>query len=74
MKKVEADNLQAADAQKKASQFESEAEKKLRQSRQEAHDLAARASAEANKNIDKFDKEVTEGAAKAKSGISSWFK
>lgn len=27
----------------------------------------------ANKAIDQFDKKVTEGAAQAKSGISSWF-
>ena len=26
-----------------------------------------------NKAVDKFDKEVSEGASKAKGGISSWF-
>ena len=31
------------------------------------------ASKEAMKKIDKFDAKVEEGAAKAKSGISSWF-
>ncbi|KAL9533089.1 hypothetical protein SMMN14_03822 [Sphaerulina musiva] len=34
---------------------------------------ATDAQKNANKAIDQFDQKVTEGAAKAKSGISSWF-
>jgi hypothetical protein len=31
------------------------------------------ASKEAMKSVDAFDRKVEEGAAKAKSGVSSWF-
>ncbi|KAK5942614.1 hypothetical protein PMZ80_005179 [Knufia obscura] len=63
----------ASDAGKKFDQTKAEAERKLEEGRREARDVAAKTSAEFNKNVDKFDKEVTEGASKAKSGLSSWF-
>ncbi|RDA85809.1 hypothetical protein CP532_5781 [Ophiocordyceps camponoti-leonardi (nom. inval.)] len=51
-----------AEADKQASKIKSNAEAYARDIR-----------AEANKTIDKFDTKVEEGAAKAKSGVSSWF-
>lgn len=54
--------LQTHEGQKKYEQLKAEAQREL-----------AKASAETNKAIDKFDAKVTEEAAKAKSGISSWF-
>ncbi|RCI09274.1 hypothetical protein L249_1539 [Ophiocordyceps polyrhachis-furcata BCC 54312] len=51
-----------AEADKQASKIKSNAEAYARDIR-----------AEANKSIDKFDSKVEEGAAKAKSGVSSWF-
>jgi Skp family chaperone for outer membrane proteins len=59
---INADREQTADA--KAAY--SDAAKK-------AQEYEKKAAADANKAIDKFDKEVTEKAAQAKSGISSWF-
>ena len=50
----------------KARQEVTNAENKLEQYRKEA-------SREAMKKIDAVDRKVEEGAAKAKSGISSWF-
>ncbi|RMZ86372.1 hypothetical protein DV736_g6400, partial [Chaetothyriales sp. CBS 134916] len=38
-----------------------------------ASEYQLKASKELNKAVDKFDKEVTEKAVQAKSGISSWF-
>ena len=43
-----------------------DAEAKLEQSRKEA-------GSNLNQAVDKFDQSVTEGASKAKSGISGWF-
>ncbi|RDA93563.1 hypothetical protein CP533_6148 [Ophiocordyceps camponoti-saundersi (nom. inval.)] len=51
-----------AEADKQASKIKSNAEAYARDIR-----------AEANKAVDKFDTKVEEGAAKAKSGVSSWF-
>lgn len=76
--------FQAYDANRKVQQGKSEAEakyesakaeaqRKFEEGKREASNLADRTAAEGKKAIDKFDKEVSEGAAKAKSGISSWF-
>lgn len=50
-----------------------DAQKKLEEAKREANALSQKAGTEVNKAIDQFDKSVTEGASKAKSGISSWF-
>ncbi|KAF2768560.1 hypothetical protein EJ03DRAFT_375244 [Teratosphaeria nubilosa] len=50
----------------KLDTYRKDAEKSIEQSAHEA-------KIQANAAIDKFDKSVTEGASKAKSGISSWF-
>lgn len=50
-----------------------DAKKKYEEGKQEASNLALKAGTEINKGIDKFDQKVTDGAAKAKSGIFSWF-
>ncbi|KAH9822794.1 hypothetical protein Tdes44962_MAKER04627 [Teratosphaeria destructans] len=50
----------------KLETYRKDAEKSIEQSAHEA-------KIQANAAIDKFDKSVTEGASKAKSGISSWF-
>lgn len=82
--RLHANVSQAYDANRKIQQGKSEAEakyesakaeaqKKFEEGKREASHLADRTAAESRKAIDKFDKEVSEGAAKAKSGISSWF-
>lgn len=50
----------------KLETYRKEAESKIDSARKEA-------GTELNKAVDSFDKNVTEGASKAKSGISSWF-
>lgn len=62
-----------AEAEAKYGQVKADAQKKFEEGKKEASDLANRTAAETNKAIDKFDQSVSEGAAKAKSGISSWF-
>lgn len=62
-----------ADAEARYEQTKAEAQRKFEEGKREASNLADRTAAETNKAIDKFDQSVTEGAAKAKSGISSWF-
>lgn len=54
--------LQWADADRKAGKVKSQTESYVKD-----------AKAEAIKVVDKFDKTVEDGAAKAKSGISGWF-
>lgn len=54
--------LQWAEADKKAEKIKSQTESYVKD-----------AKAEAIKAVDKFDKTVEDGAAKAKSGISGWF-
>ncbi len=51
----------------------SEADNKARAARESAESYAKDAKAEAIKAVDKFDKTVEDGAAKAKSGLSGWF-
>lgn len=53
---------QFADADRKAGNIKSQTESYVKD-----------AKAEAIKAVDKFDKKVEDGAAKAKSGISGWF-
>lgn len=62
-----------ADAEARYEQTKIDAQRKFEEGKREASNLADRTAAETNKAIDKFDQSVTEGAAKAKSGISSWF-
>lgn len=62
-----------ADAEAKFQQGKVEAQKKYEEGKKEVHNLAQNAAAETNKAIDKFDQTVTEQAAKAKSGLTSWF-
>lgn len=62
-----------ADAEAKFEQAKADAQKKYEEGKKEASNLASKTAAETNKAIDQFDKSVSEGAAKAKSGISSWF-
>ncbi|KIV82326.1 hypothetical protein PV11_04445 [Exophiala sideris] len=50
-----------------------EAKAKLAEAEAKAKEVGQKASKEANAAIDKFDKTVEKEAAKAKSGISSWF-
>lgn len=63
----------AHEAEAKFDQAKADAQKKYEEGKREASNLASKTATEANKAIDQFDKSVTEGAAKAKSGISSWF-
>jgi vacuolar-type H+-ATPase subunit H len=50
-----------------------DAKSKLSDAEARAKDLSQKTGKEINSAIDKFDKTVEEKAAKAKSGISSWF-
>ncbi|TDZ26614.1 hypothetical protein C8034_v003286 [Colletotrichum sidae] len=50
-----------------------EADKQLSVTKSNVEAYAKDAKAEALKKVDQFDKKVEDGAAKAKSGISSWF-
>jgi len=50
-----------------------EADKKAGQAKSNAEAYAKEAKADALRAVDKFDNKVEDGAAKAKSGISSWF-
>ena len=45
----------------------------LSKAKSETEAYAKAAKADAMKKVDQFDKKVEDGAAKAKSGISSWF-
>ena len=51
----------------------SEADRQAGRAKSNAEAYAKEARAEAIKSVNKFDEKVEEGAAKAKSGISSWF-
>jgi hypothetical protein len=51
----------------------SEADRQASRAKSNAEAFAKDARAEAIKKVDQFDAKVEEGAAKAKSGISSWF-
>jgi antibiotic biosynthesis monooxygenase (ABM) superfamily enzyme len=59
---LNADRSQSADAKAKFSEAQAK-----------ASDMSQKAGKDINNTIDKFDKAVEEKAAKAKSGISSWF-
>ncbi|KAF6839597.1 hypothetical protein CMUS01_00302 [Colletotrichum musicola] len=50
-----------------------EADKQFSATKSNVEAYAKDAKAEALKKVDQFDKKVEDGAAKAKSGISSWF-
>lgn len=50
-----------------------EAKSKLAEAEAKAKEYRDKTGKELNSAIDKFDKTVEEKAAKAKSGISSWF-
>jgi hypothetical protein len=56
--------IDKADA--KVGQYEKNAEKEMSR-------VAGKTEAQLKEGVDKFDKSVSEGAAKAKSGISGWF-
>lgn len=57
----------------KLEAYRRDAEAKIESARKEAGVEINKAGTELNKAVDSFDKNVTEGAAKAKSGIGSWF-
>ncbi|KXS94549.1 hypothetical protein AC578_7494 [Pseudocercospora eumusae] len=61
------------DAKNEASKVDDKLEAYRKDAAAQLNSAAKDASTSANKAIDKFDKSVTEGAEKAKSGISSWF-
>ena len=46
----------------------------LKDAEKKAEEYKQRTGKELNQAIDKFDKTVEDGAAKAKSGVSGWFK
>lgn len=52
--------------EKKLEGYGKDAEKRLEETKQKT-------GADLNKAVDKFDRTVEDGAAKAKGGISSWF-
>ncbi|KAI9715542.1 MAG: hypothetical protein M1828_000794 [Chrysothrix sp. TS-e1954] len=58
---------EARNIENQARGYSSDAEKKMAEARKNT-------GSELNKAVDKFDKTVEDGASKAKSGISSWFK
>ncbi|OAR05666.1 hypothetical protein LLEC1_06830 [Akanthomyces lecanii] len=51
----------------------SQADSKIGQTKEKTEAYVKDAKAEALKAVDKFDKTVEDGAAKAKGGLSSWF-
>ncbi|KIX06796.1 uncharacterized protein Z518_04772 [Rhinocladiella mackenziei CBS 650.93] len=57
----------------KFDQASADAKSKLADAESKAKDLSAKTGNQINSAIDKFDKTVEDKAAKAKSGISSWF-
>ncbi|KAJ2971711.1 hypothetical protein NQ176_g7557 [Zarea fungicola] len=62
-----------SDAGAKLDKAWQQADKKAQAARDNAQAYVKDAKAEAIKAVDKFDKTVEDGAAKAKSGISGWF-
>ncbi|OAA33400.1 calcofluor white hypersensitive protein [Moelleriella libera RCEF 2490] len=62
-----------AEAGAKVDKAWSEADRKAGNLKSQTEAYVKDAKAEAIKAVDKFDKTVEDGAAKAKSGISSWF-
>ncbi|ETI29585.1 hypothetical protein G647_02038 [Cladophialophora carrionii CBS 160.54] len=63
----------ANQASHKFDQASADAKTKLSDAEARAKELSQKTGKEINSAIDKFDKTVEEKAAKAKSGISSWF-
>ncbi|KIV96940.1 hypothetical protein, variant [Exophiala mesophila] len=57
----------------KFDQASADARSKLADAEAKAKEYREKTGKELNNAIDKFDKTVEDGAAKAKSGISSWF-
>ncbi|KID98942.1 calcofluor white hypersensitive protein, partial [Metarhizium majus ARSEF 297] len=62
-----------AEAGAKVDKAWAEADKKADKIKSQTESYVKDAKAEAIKAVDKFDKTVEDGAAKAKSGISGWF-
>ncbi|KAM3425123.1 hypothetical protein BST61_g7086 [Cercospora zeina] len=62
-----------ADAAKASREVKSHLPGSGKEAKKDAELYAKDAQANANKAIDQFDQKVSEGASKAKSGISSWF-
>ncbi|QUC23214.1 uncharacterized protein UV8b_07455 [Ustilaginoidea virens] len=62
-----------AEAGAKIDKALSEADRKAEKVKSQTEAYVKDAKAEAIKAVDKFDKTVEDGAAKAKSGISGWF-
>jgi len=60
-------------ASNKFDQASADAKSKLSEAEAKARELSQKAGKDLNGAIDKFDKTVEDKAAKAKSGISSWF-
>ncbi|OAP58799.1 hypothetical protein AYL99_06096 [Fonsecaea erecta] len=63
----------AAQAGQKFDQASADAKAKLSEAEAKAKEASQKAGSQINSAIDTFDKTVEEKAAKAKSGISSWF-
>ncbi|KAF2482811.1 hypothetical protein BDY17DRAFT_325065 [Neohortaea acidophila] len=60
------------DAEAAASDISAKARNAANDAKAEADKVASKAGTNLNAAVDQFDKSVTEGASKAKSGISSW--
>jgi len=72
----EAEKKGEALASKAGQEFDrasADAKAKLAEAETKAKDLSSKTGSQINSAIDKFDKTVEDKAAKAKSGISSWF-
>ncbi|EXJ85708.1 hypothetical protein A1O1_06076 [Capronia coronata CBS 617.96] len=63
----------SAEAKAKLAKAEAETRSKLAEAEARAKELGAKTNKEFNSAVDKFDKTVEDKAAKAKSGLSSWF-
>ncbi|KIW11599.1 hypothetical protein PV08_10900 [Exophiala spinifera] len=63
----------AAQAGREFDRASAEAKAKLAEAEAKAKEVSQKTGTQINSAIDKFDKTVEEKAAKAKSGISSWF-
>ncbi|GIZ42200.1 hypothetical protein CBER1_02568 [Cercospora berteroae] len=66
-------NQLVRDGKQEASKVDAKLEEYRKDAQSTLNSAAKDAQANANKAIDQFDQKVTEGASKAKSGISSWF-
>ncbi|KAK5164912.1 uncharacterized protein LTR77_009576 [Saxophila tyrrhenica] len=66
-------NQMAKDARKEVDKVDGRLDQYRANAEVQMDQAAKKTGNELNKAVDKFDKGVTEGADKAKSGISSWF-